>query len=291
MAGAVDNPQPSPFRNLADIDPGRMAFSVLVPWTSVNPSRVAQLVPTVTTYRQFSEIPGFDRSRVEEPIDDPPQEGRILGDCYVYTHHEPAGNLHAFYFVQKRSDAEIGTPIAGLSYYTSDSFYWHEVVERLKFVASRTEFDEYIVNGTRRLVPRIKTRMRLLEGGNFATLFQVDIFASHKPFPLEFFQLDIPVPSTVFWDIRNAQGNRHCLHPYIEIPESDADGEVYPGGTVREPDNLSLGEPMIFPATNHSGRRTHVCAENVVQQQGLWLGERRTAFVPRGHKKLKNVAA
>lgn len=291
MAGQLDNPNQGPFRPLADIDPGRMAFSVMVDAGQVIPARVKQLVPTETTFREWAALPGMDPNRVDEPVDDPPQDGRTLGDCYVFTHHEPGpGALHTFYFVEKRSDDEIATPIDGLTYTTSDAHYWHDVVKKLKFVESRREFMQFIVNGRRTSVPKVKARMLKIPGGNFSTLFTVEIFASHKPFPPEFFQLDVPVPSEVFWEVRNSSGSLNCLHPYMEFAESEPDGRLMQGyGTVRE--EMSLGEPSIFPATNHTDWVNHVCVENVIQQQGVYLCERRTAIVPRGKKKLKNVAA
>lgn len=291
MSGKLDNPQQGPFRPLADVDPGRMAFSVMVQAAAVLPARVKQLVPTVTTFREWAALPGMDPSRVDEPVDDPPQDGRKLGDCYVYTHHEPGpGALHTFNFVEKRTDAQVRTPIAGLSYYTSDAHYWHDVIKKLWFVESRHELMQFIVNGARTSIRTVKARMQKIPGGNFSTLFIVEIFASHKPFPLEFFQLNVPVPSEIFWQVRNSSGGMTALHPYMEFAETEPDGNLLQGcGTTREA--IVLGEPSVFPATNHTDWVNHVCVENVVQQQGVYFCERRTAIVPRGKKKLKNVAA
>jgi hypothetical protein len=290
MAGQLSQSPATPFQPLADIDPGRMAFNVLVPSQYVTPALLAQLVTTVTTLRQWSRLKGMNPDRVEEPLDDPPQSGRVLGDHFVYTHWEPAGGLCAFNFVQLRSATEISTPIPGKSYLTTDAMYWHSVMSDLYFEESRVEFDEFIINNQRKLLARVKAKMDSVPGGNFPTRLQVEFFASHKPFPDDFFQLDVPVPSLVQWHVRNESGSQTCLHPRIEFSDNVTAGPILPNcGAVGKAHQS--GQPTIFPATNHTTWKNHVCYENVQQVQGLYFMERRTAYVPRGMKKLRGLAA
>lgn len=290
MAGKFSQSPATPFMPLADIDPGRMAFNVLVPSQYVTPALLAQLVTSVTTLRQWSRLKGMNADRVEEPLDDPPQSGRVLGDNYVYTHWEPAGGLCAFNFVQLRSDAEILTPIPGKTYWKTDAMFWHEVMADLYFEESRAEFDEFIVNDQRRLMPRVKPKADVIPGGNFPTFFQIDFFASHKPFPPEFFQLNPQVPSMLQWEVRNSSGSRTCLHPRMEFSDNVTAGNILPNcGAVGK--FHQSGQPTVFPATNHTTWVNHVPYENVQQVQGMYFCERRTAFVPRGMKKLRGVGA
>lgn len=288
MAGKLSSSPQTPFQSLTDIDPGKMAFNVLVPSQYVTPALLAQLKTTETTLRQWSLLPGMNPDRVEEPLDDPPQEGRVMGDHYVYTHWEPAGGLCAFNFVQLRSDEEILTPIPGKSYRTTDAFFWHEVMADLWFEESRLEFDEFIINEQRRLLPRVKPKMDCIPGGNFPTRFLVEFFASHKPFPDEFFKLDVQVPGLLTWSVRNSSGSRTCLHPRMEFSDNITAGNILPNCGATGKAHQS-GQPTIFPATNHTNWKDHVCYENVQQVQGLYFCERRTAFVPRGAKKLRGI--
>ncbi len=288
MAGQLSNPPATPFRNLADIDPGRLALSILVPAHAVNPSLVKQCVTTVTTMREWSRMPGMEASRVDEPMDATDPTAGLMGDKYVYTHHEPAGTLHAFNFVQKRTAEEILTPIAGKSYIKTESMFWHEVLNDLYFEESRLEFDEYIIDNQRKLLARVKPKGDITPGGNFPTKLLVQFFASHQPFEDSFFKLDPQVPGLVTWEVRNSTGSRTCLHPYLEFADSATAGPILPGcGAVHK--DHQAGQPSIFPATSHTGAKNHVCFEDVQQVQGVYFCERRTAMVPRGLKKLKGV--
>ena len=290
MAGKLSNPNPTPFQNLADIDPGRLAFNILVEARFVTPALVRQLVATVTTLREWSVLPGMNADRVLEPLDATDPSLGVLGDNYVYTHHEPAGTLHAFNFVQIRSDEEIVTPIPGKSYITTDAMFWHEVVKDLYFEESRLEFDEFIINDERKLLARVKAKADIIPGGNFSTKFLVEFFASHKPFTDDFFQLNVQVPSLIQWEVRNSSGSRVCLHPHMIFADNVTSGNILPNcGAVGKAHQS--GQPSEFPATNHTTWINHVVHEGVEQVSGLWFCERRTALVPKGMKKLKGVGA
>ena len=289
MAGKLSNPNPTPFQNLADIDPGRLAFNILVEARFVTPALVRQLVTTVTTLREWSRLPGMNADRVEEPLDATDPSLGVLGDNYVYTHHEPAGTLHGFNFVQIRSDDEILTPIPGKSYTTTDAFFWHDVVNDLYFEESRVQFDRFIVDNQIKVLPRVKALADIIPGGNFSTKFLVEFFASHKPFTDDFFQLNVQVPALLQWQVRNSEGSMTCLHPHMVFADSVTSGPILPNcGAVGKAHQS--GEPANFPATNHTTWINHVCHEGVEQVQGIYFCERRTALVPRGMKKLRGVA-
>jgi len=288
MAGKLSNPNPTPFQNLADIDPGKLALNILVEARFVNPALVRQLVTTVTTMREWSRLPGMCADRVEEPLDAYDPSAGVLGDNFVYTHHEPAGTLHAFNFVQIRSDEEINTPIPGKSYMTTDALGWEEVFTDLYFEESQAEFDEFIINGQRKLLARVKAKADIIPAGSFTTFFLVEFFASHKPFPAEFFQLDVPVPGLLQWEVRNSSGSQTCLHPHMIFADNVTSGNILPNcGAVGK--SHQSGQPSEFPATNHRGDKNYVQHEDVQQVNGVYFCERRTAFVPKGRKKLKGV--
>lgn len=287
MAGKLSPSANSPFQNLADVDPGQLALAVVVPSEKVTPAIVRQLKATVTTLREWAQLPGMDGTRVDEALDDPPVSGRTLGDSYVYTHHSPAGGLHAFNFVLLRTDEEMRSPIESLTYTTTDSMFWHEVINDLYFEESRLEFDEFIINEQRRLLPRVKPKADIIPGGNFPTKMLIEFFASHRPFPDDFYLLDPPVPSLVSWAVRNSSGSRVCLHPRMIFSDNITAGNVLPNCGADKAHQS--GQPSIFPATNHVGWKNYVAYEQVARVQGVYFLERRTAFVPRGMKKLKGV--
>lgn len=283
MAGKLDNPQPSPFIPLEDVDPSKFAFAVLLRAEAVTPTLLASLTAGETTYRQFSELPGAERGRVEEPAG----TGKTLGDNWVYSHHSNGpGTLHTFTFVTKRSDVERQTAIPALSYTTSDLYPWPDVLQKLWFVEDPTQPYEVVVDGEVSYVPSLFRRMEFVEGGSYPTLFRVKVFVSHQPFPETAFALDVPVTGSVWWAMRNERGSiPRCLHPYIEFPESQANGNLYFGaGTIHE--NIAFGQKSVFPETNHLDWRDHVCYEHVAKVNGVWMLEQREAVVPRGRREI-----
>ncbi len=180
--------------------------------------------------------------------------------------------------------------MAGKTYHTSDAMYWHEVVYDLYFEESLVEMDEFIINNQRKLLPRVKALIDVTPGGNFNTAHRVEIFASHKPFPITFFKLNVQVPGLLQWQVRNDTGSRTCLHPYMEFSDNVTSGPILPNcGAVRK--SHQSGLPKIFPATSHTAPVEHVVHEGVEQVNGMWFCERRWALVPKGMKKLKGVSA
>lgn len=288
MAGRLSNPNPTPFQNLADIDPGKLALRISVEARFVNPALMRQLVPTVTTLREWSKLPGMCADRVEEPLDMHDPSAGVLGDNFVYSHYEPGASLDAFCFVQVRSEDEINTPIPGKSYTTTDALGWNAVFSDLYFEESRVQFDEFIINGQRKLVPRVNAKADIIPAGSFPTKFLVEFFASHKPFPDSFFKLDVPVPGLLQWQVRNSEGDATCLHPHMIFADNVTSGNILPNcGAVGK--SHQSGQPSEFPATNHTGDKNYVQHEDVQQVNGVYFCERRTAYVPAGRKKLKGV--
>jgi diadenosine tetraphosphatase ApaH/serine/threonine PP2A family protein phosphatase len=286
MPGKLDNPNPTPFIALEDVDPSRFCFAVLCRAEAVNAELLASLTAQQTTYRQFAALPGVENARVDEPAGD----NKTLGDNWVFSHHQSGpGTLHTFNFVGTRTNLERQQPVTALSYVTSDVYPWPDVLKSLWFIEDPSMPIETVVNGKAVYLPRLFRRMNWDRGGSLPTLFRVQVFCSHQPFPESFFALDVPVPGGVWWDMRNSQGSiPECLHDYIEFPESQPQGRVFFGaGTVRQP--FSFGQKTIFPATNHTDWRNHVCYEHVEQIRGVYMLERREALVPRGRKKLINL--
>lgn len=269
---ALDPIRPSPFIPLADIDPAGMSFAVSVPANKILPSKMP--VPRKTTYREFGQHPyGFERTRAEE---------EEFGD-YVYTHFE-SGERWLFYFARVRSDSEIGQPIASLTYTTSDTYPWPDVIKDIYAAEDPSQPMEVEVRGRRFEIPRLFLRLDKIEGGSFPSLFTVEFFASHKPFPPGFFQLDIPIPGVIYRQIRNLTINERGLHGAVELPETQRFGRRFPGfGILRAIGNFFATKSL--PATNHTDWRDHVCSESVSQINGLYLCERRTVHVPRGYRR------
>lgn len=285
MAGELSNPRQGPFIPLEDVDPGKMSFGVLVRAECVTPAVLNSLTPQSTTYREFAAL-GLERIRVDETTG---IGSETYGDNYVYSHHQTGpGTLHTFYFVNVRTDLQRQTPIETLSYVTSDTYPWPDVIHKLWFVEDPYDPMTVTVDGVESSIPRLFKRLEMTEGGNLPTLFRVRVFASHAPFPESMYALDPPVPGRVWWDMRNQSGSLTALHPYIEFPESQPRGRLFFGaGTVRE--NITFGMKTIFPATNHRDWRNHVCVENVRQVRGVYMLEQREVIVPRGRRKIINA--
>lgn len=286
MAGRIDNPQPSPFIPLEEVDPSKFSFASMVRAEAVTPQILASLVPQKTTYREFSVLPGMDNSRVEEAAGD----GKKLGDDWVFSFHQSAETMYRFFFVARRSNVDRQKHIPALSYVTTDRYPWPDVLKSLRFII---DDDHPIVadkKGKVVYLDRYLPRMDLREGGHLPTLVRVKVFVSHQPFPETFFRLDPPVTGSVWWRLAGGESGSvpSCLHPYLEFPETVKNGRVLFGaGTVNEPFNL--GQKMIFPATRHKDWRDHVYLEQVQQIRGLYMLEQREAVAPFGRKRLQNV--
>lgn len=286
MAQVTQAP-PSVFIPQEEVDPGKFSFGVMIWDQWATPDLLAVLKPQVTTYREFTALPRMERMRVDEQV----LPDKTLGDDWVYTHHQQAGNsMHLFTFVMMRTDVEAQTAIPALSYSTSDQFLWHDVLLSLNFVEDPAMPIEVVVDGKPVELPRVFPRMDRYSGGNFTTVFRVEMFVSHKPFKETQFRLDIPVPTPVSWALRNSSKNLGpCLHPKLVFPETQPRGRLLFGaGTVDVP--YTFGQDTIIPATNHLNWRNHVCQENVQQVNGLYIMERRTAVVPRGRRREINAA-
>lgn len=277
MAGALNKPGSSPFIPLSEVDPRMFSFSSMVDISKVTPDILGQLIPQETTYRQFSKLPGMDNSRVEEK-----SAGMTLGDNWVYTHASSGQGFWNFFFVRKRTDQEIETAIPALSYYTVDIYPWPSVLLGLWFVEDATQPYEVVVRGASSSVSRLFPRKKWLEGGSYATLFQVEIFASHKPFDAAFYKLDPPVTTGVYWNTRNTRGDLPaCLHDEVVIPEGNPNGAVWAGAGMKNSE-INYGEATVFPKTNHTRWKDHVSHEHVQQVGGVYMMERRTAITPIG---------
>lgn len=280
MAGQLNRPGATPFIPLAEVDPSKFSFSAMVEMGKVTPQILGSLIPQETTYRQFSKLPGMDNSRVEEK-----SGGLTLGDNWVYTHAASGQEFWNFFFVRARSEDEAETAIPALSYYTVDIYPWPNVLLGLWFVEDATQPFQVEVGGQANNIPSLFPRKKWLEGGSYATLFQVEVFANHKPFDLSFYQLDVPVATGIYWNTRNTKGDiPACLHDEVVIPEGNPNGAVWSGAGMKNSE-INYGSDIIFPATNHTGWRDHVSHEHFQMINGVCLLERRTALMPLGTPK------
>ncbi|WP_395741032.1 hypothetical protein [Prosthecobacter sp.] len=247
-------------------------FIVRVPSTSIRGDKMP--VPLVTKYKDF---PYQVRSRSNESwtkdyifVDD------RLGGRSDEQSESPL--LWEFYFTLDRS-AIFRKPISYLTDPGTMPHEWPDVMMRLGFIEDGTQPLTFEVGGHVKSVPRLFERYVMLPGGVYASKMKTEVFLSDQPFPDNFFQLDIPVPTVVTWNMRNSSGSQRCLHPHIRFPETQMGGTVLNGaGTFERP--ISIGEYQDFPATNHTTWITHVCDEVVSQQSGVRRCVRTTVNPP-----------
>jgi hypothetical protein len=269
------------FEPIPSMQPGVADFVVRVPSSAIRGDKMP--VPGVTTYREF---PYQVRSRSSE----------AWTKDYVFVHDELAGGsnepdnpaLWEFYFTQNRGNDLFREPITFLTDNTTKPHPWDDVILRMGFIEDPTQPLTMEVGGEIVEVPRLFERYVQLPGGVYASKMKVEVFLSHEAFPEDFFLLDIPVPTLVTWNLRNASGRLKALHPHIRFKETQTGGRVLPeAGTIDKP--LLLTGSQDFPATNHVQWMQHVCDEDVSQRRGVRRCVRTTVWPP-GVKRIKNAA-
>lgn len=280
----METGEEQPFKPLATIDPGTLAFAVRIMASEVG--KFTLPVSGVTTYSQFE---GPEKCRA---VETPRGQTEDFG-CYVFTYHEPGpGEKHTFYFARPRSSAEERTPIASESYPTSAPHPWPDVLLALNFAENHDEPMTIEKSGTVVELARVHELRKLLPGDVYATDFDVDIYMAVKPFPHAFRRLDVPVPTEVGpYQVRNVSGALgKCLHSKVVLPEVPG-GTLMDGyGTVEE-DPIDPLMPVEYPATNHRRWKRHVAYRHQEKQNGLWILEVRRAHPPRGVRAIVNPNA
>lgn len=269
------------FEPLPSEEPGVPDFVIRVPSHEIHGDRMP--VPGVTT---FSDFPFATRSRHNE----------AWTQNYVYVYESVGGSpkfhdgnaLWEFYFTKNRGDDLFREPITFRTENTTKPHSWDDVILRMGFIEDPSQPLTLEVSGETVEVPRLFDRYWHLPGGVYASKMKVEVFLNHEAFPEDMFLLDIPVPTTVSWDMRNKRGSIKALHPHIRFPETQTGGRVLANaGTIGRP-LLTMGY-QDFPATNHQTWIQHVCDEDVSQNRGVRRLVRTTVFPP-GIKRITNAA-
>jgi len=269
------------FEPIPSMQPGVADFVVRVPSTAIRGDKMPK--PGVTTFKTFPYAP---RARSSE----------AWTRNYVFVHDELAGNsgepdspqLWEFYFTQNRGEDLFRNPIEFLTDSGTMPHPWDDVILRMGFIEDPTQPLTMEVGGQIVEVPRLFERYWQLPGGTYASKTKTEVFLNHEAFPEDFFLLDIPVPTVVSWNLRNASGRLKCLHPDISFVETQTGGRVLPdAGTVGNP--IQLKQIQEFPGTNHPTWMPHVCDEDVSQVRGVRRCVRKTVWPP-GIKRIKNAA-
>ncbi len=259
---------------MASEEPGVFDFVVRVPKSALRGDEV--LVPGETTYADFT-VPETARCSAAH------------AQGYKFIHDADEGAQHAFWFTKDRGDELFRNPITVLTDATTKPHPWDDVILRMGFIEDVTQPLNFEVSGSVVEVPRLFERHWQLPGGVYASKMKVEVFLHHGPFPEDMFLLDIPVPTVVSWQMRNAVGRLKCLHPHIRFRETQTSGRVLPdAGTVGNP--ITLSGHQDFPATNHPNWPTvHVCDEDVRQIRGVRRLVRTSVYSPTV-KRIKNAA-
>jgi hypothetical protein len=269
-----------PFEPIPGPAPGEVNFVVRVPNVVVSGPKMP--VPGVTRYKDF---PFTVRARNNE----------AWTQDYVFafnrmggpTGEGDGGNLHEFVFTRARSLAEMQVPVACLTHTTSMPHLWHPVIQRMGFIEDATQPLALQVGNEVVNVPRVFERFYKLPGGVYATEALIETFLSAVPFPHSLMKLDIPVPTTVSWQVRNSSDSVVCLHPHIRFLETQTSGRVMEGmGTYERP--IVMNQVQDFPATNHVTWQAHVADEDVNYEEGVWRMVR-TTLRPPGVKRMKSA--
>lgn len=269
------------FEPIPSEEPGVPDFVVRVPASLIRGDRMP--IPGVTTYRDF---PYATKSRANE---------NWTAD-YVYVYETISGSakehegsvIWEFYFTKNRGEELFREPISFRTDNTTRPHQWDDVLLRMGFIQDASQPLTLEVGGERVEVPRLFDRYWHLPGGVYASKMKIEVFLNHEAFPEDMFLLDIPVPTTVSWDMRNKRGSIKCLHPHIRFPETQTSGQVLPdAGTIEKP--LIITGFQDFPATNHKTWIQHVADEDVTQIRGVRRLVR-TTVLPPGVKKIKNAS-
>lgn len=269
------------FEPLPSEEPGVPDFVVRIPSSKIHGDRMP--VPGVTTYANFPFVTSTRRNEA-------------WTQDYVYVYENIAGSsrqpdgslLWEFYFTKNRGDSLFREPITFRTENTTKPHPWEDVILRMGFIEDPTQPLNVMVGGDVVEVPRLFDRYWQLPGGVYASKMKVEVFLNHEAFPEDMFLLDIPVPTTVSWDMRNKRGKLRCLHPHMRFRETQTGGRVLPdAGTIERP--ILITGYQDFPATNHQTWITHVCDEDVSQIRGVRRLVR-TTVTPPGVKRIKNAS-
>lgn len=280
----METGEEQPFKPLSTVDPGTLSFAVRIMASEMGKFKLP--VPRVTTYAQFE---GPEHCRQSDNVR---EQAEAFGD-YVFTYHEPGpGEKHTFYFARPRPPAVEFTPIASESYPTSAPHEWHDWLRKLFFFEDLSipiSFEQE--DGTVGTAARVRPHVELVPGNVFATDFDVEVFMSHRPFQNSFRRLDVPVPTPVQAQVRNAEVNLgRCLHGRTVIPNlTPAETLIEACGTIDE-EPPTPGMNNLIPATNHRRWKRHVAYRHQEKKDGLWILEVRWANPPRGVKAITKGA-
>lgn len=270
----MDTVEQAPFESWSSLEPGVFDFVVRVPKANVKGGK--KLVPGVTRYKDF---PFPQRARSSE--------GWCQNHVFVLDTDGAAG-WHEFWFSAERTGALMKRPILSRSFITTKPHRWDDVMLRMGFIEDPTQPLSYEVSGQIVQAARLFGRFWKLPGGVYASFMKVETFLSPRPFPRSMFLLDVPVPTTVTWDMRNLNGSFTGLHPEVRFREQQTGGRVLAdAGTVGKP--ITIQGYQVFPGTNHPQWKIHVCDEDVTQERGVYQLVR-TTIEPPGVKRVKNAA-
>lgn len=262
----MDQVEQAPFEPMSSPEVGVFDFVVRIPKSAVKGG--VRLVPGVTTYKTF---PFAQRARCNE--------GWAQNYVFVFDQDGAVG-WHEFYFTLNRLGSALTTPVASLSLPAAPQPHlWPDVMLRMGFIEDASTPLTYEVSGAIVNVPRLFLRYWKLPGGVIASMMRVETFLSPRPFPRSMFQLDVPVATTVTWDMRNLSGSFTGLHPEVRFAETQTEGRVLQdAGTVGQP--ITIQGYQIFPATNHPQWQQHVCDEVPSQERGVYKLVRTTVEPP-----------
>ena len=262
------------FEPWSSAEPGVFDFVVRVPKTNVKGG--VKLIPGKTRYKDF---PFPQRARCNE--------GWCQNHVFVLD-TDGSDGLHEFWFSLDRTGALLRKPIPCLSPLAPKPHRWDDVLLRMGFIEDPTMPLTFEVGGKIVEAAKLFGRYWKLPGGVYASMMKIETFISPRPFPRSMFLLDVPVPTTVTWEMRNLSSSFTGLHPEVRFKEQQSGGRVLgDAGTVGKP--ISIQGYQIFPATNHPIWKIHVCDEDVRQERGVWKLVR-TTVEPPGVKRVKNSA-
>lgn len=264
----------APTEPMASESPGEYDLVVRIPKANVKGDN--PLVPGFTKYKDF---PYAQRARCNESW--------CQNHVFVMDNDGVPG-MHEYWFTKDRGEDGLKNPIMSRTDNGVKVHEWHPVLLKMGFIEDPKQPLTLEVAGKIVEVPRLFGRYYKLPGGLYASRMRIEVFLNPRTIPDTAFKLNVPVPTTVSWDMRNVSGSITCLHPHIRFPETQTGGRVLSdAGTVDHP--IVLNQVQDFPATNHPGWQHHVCDEDVQTIRGVRRLVRTTVWPPKV-KRIRNSA-
>jgi hypothetical protein len=263
------------FHPVEAFDPSQMSFTVTVPPKTTLPSKMPTALSTTYAEWQAMGYPGA-------------YEGEDSMGDYVYAYFTETQRGPAFTFVKPRTASESLVAVPSRTYITWDIYPWPDVIEWICAVENRDQPIQFEVRGRRIDVPSLSLRMSKIKGGAYVTQHKVEYFVSHQPFPESFFRSDPPVPGVVYAQIRNLVVDEFALHPALELPALQKEGNILPGFGYVPPDGTVL-QAQALPATNHLTWIPHVAKEHVELIKGLYVMVRTSVKPPKIKNRLRTI--